>query len=218
MHIMNVVGARPNFMKIAPIYREMKKNNKFNLQLVHTGQHYDEKMSKMFFEDLELPEPDIYLGVGSGTHAQQTAKIMLEFEKVLNKYHPDLVVVVGDVNSTIAHHAAHTRHDRGKIDVRDLSIDPQLLGLQDLHHTIGGKGEDLRGDAAHIQADAAKRLARLDQDDFLTQIGCPERSGISSRAATEDEDLGMALRGRDATHGLRGPGCARRRGVRAGVS
>jgi UDP-N-acetylglucosamine 2-epimerase (non-hydrolysing) len=102
MRIFNVVGARPNFMKIAPIYREMKKVEKFDVHLVHTGQHYDEKMSKMFFEDLELPEPDIYLGVGSGTHAQQTAKIMVEFEKALENNHPDLVVVVGDVNSTIA--------------------------------------------------------------------------------------------------------------------
>jgi UDP-N-acetylglucosamine 2-epimerase (non-hydrolysing) len=102
LNIFNVVGARPNFMKIAPIYREMKKITKFNTHLIHTGQHYDEKMSKMFFEDLELPEPDIYLGVGSGTHAQQTAKIMIEFEKVLNKFQPELVIVVGDVNSTIA--------------------------------------------------------------------------------------------------------------------
>ena len=81
--IMNVVGARPNFMKIAPIQREMqKKSDKFEPLLVHTGQHYDEKMSKLFFDDLQLPQPDIYLGVGSGSHAQQTAKIMVDFEKV----------------------------------------------------------------------------------------------------------------------------------------
>jgi UDP-N-acetylglucosamine 2-epimerase (non-hydrolysing) len=101
--ILNVVGARPNFMKIAPIQRIMQKmSNIFEPILVHTGQHYDERMSKLFFEDLELPKPDIYLGVGSGTHAEQTAKIMIEFEKICETNKPDLVVVVGDVNSTAA--------------------------------------------------------------------------------------------------------------------
>lgn len=102
MKIINVVGARPNFMKIAPIIKEMKKHKEFEHVLLHTGQHYDQEMSKLFFEDLELPAPDIYLGVGSGSHAEQTARIMLEFEKVLLKEKPDLVIVVGDVNSTIA--------------------------------------------------------------------------------------------------------------------
>lgn len=104
--IISIVGARPNFMKIAPIYDAVRKfNNGKNLiehLICHTGQHYDEKMSKIFFEDLELPEPDIYLGVGSGTHAEQTAKVMIEFEKVLLAYKPDLIIVVGDVNSTVA--------------------------------------------------------------------------------------------------------------------
>ncbi len=103
MRILNVVGARPNFMKIAPIHREMqRRNSSFESLLVHTGQHYDERMSKLFFEDLELPEPDIYLGVGSGSHAEQTARIMLAFEKVCLETKPDLVLVVGDVNSTAA--------------------------------------------------------------------------------------------------------------------
>ncbi|MBP7087854.1 MAG: UDP-N-acetylglucosamine 2-epimerase (non-hydrolyzing) [Candidatus Omnitrophica bacterium] len=98
-----VAGARPNFMKIAPIMEEMSKYPEhFETTLVHTGQHYDEKMSKLFFQDLEIPEPNIYLGVGSGSHAEQTAKIMILFEKVLIEKKPDLVIVVGDVNSTIA--------------------------------------------------------------------------------------------------------------------
>jgi len=98
-----VVGARPNFMKIAPIYSEMKKDsNKFDPIIVHTGQHYDEKMSKVFFEELELPKPHIYLGVGSGSHAQQTAEIMKQFEAQLLKHQPHVMMVVGDVNSTIA--------------------------------------------------------------------------------------------------------------------
>jgi len=102
MKILNVVGARPNFMKIAPIQREMQKYPSLIPLLVHTGQHYDEKMSKLFFHDLNLPEPDVYLGVGSGTHTEQTARIMLSFEKVIETHKPDLVVVVGDVNSTAA--------------------------------------------------------------------------------------------------------------------
>ena len=101
--IMNVVGARPNFMKIGPIQREMnRRNSEFQPVLVHTGQHYDEKMSKLFFDDLQLPKPDVYLGVGSGTHAEQTAKIMIDFEKVCIEQKPDMVLVVGDVNSTVA--------------------------------------------------------------------------------------------------------------------
>ena len=101
--IMNVVGARPNFMKIGPIQREMnRRSSEFQPVLVHTGQHYDEKMSKLFFDDLQLPKPDVYLGVGSGTHAEQTAKIMIDFEKVCREHKPDMVLVVGDVNSTVA--------------------------------------------------------------------------------------------------------------------
>ena len=101
--ILNIVGARPNFMKIAPIHREMQKSdNNIEPVLIHTGQHYDERMSKLFFDDLQMPKPDEFLGVGSGTHAVQTAKVMLEFEKVCEKYKPDLVLVVGDVNSTMA--------------------------------------------------------------------------------------------------------------------
>lgn len=100
--IMAVVGARPNYMKVAPIWRELDEHERFSKVLLHTGQHYDENMSKIFFVDLKLPEPDIYLGVGSGSHAEQTAKVMIEFEKALDREKPDLVLVVGDVNSTMA--------------------------------------------------------------------------------------------------------------------
>jgi len=99
--IILVVGARPNFMKMAPLYDEMKKRN-LPVILLHTGQHYDENMSKVFFEDLGMPKPDIYLGVGSASHAKQTAKIMIDFEEVCEKELPAMVVVAGDVNSTIA--------------------------------------------------------------------------------------------------------------------
>jgi UDP-N-acetylglucosamine 2-epimerase (non-hydrolysing) len=107
MRIVLVCGARPNFMKIAPLLRAIDKHNNSTPSihieplLVHTGQHYDYEMSQVFFQDLELPKPDVYLGVGSGTHAEQTGKVMIELEKVLLKEKPDLVVVVGDVNSTL---------------------------------------------------------------------------------------------------------------------
>lgn len=113
--IMSVVGARPNFMKIAPIIKAINDHNK-NTQnnksthneklihhvLVHTGQHYDYQMSDTFFSDLNLPKPDIFLGVGSGSHAEQTADIMKKFEGVLLQEKPDVMIVVGDVNSTMA--------------------------------------------------------------------------------------------------------------------
>ncbi len=98
-----IVGARPNFMKMAPLFKEfMKYPKEFDVRLIHTGQHYDEKMSKVFFVDLELPEPNYYLGVGSGSHGYQTAKIMELYEKSLIEDQPDWVIVAGDVNSTIA--------------------------------------------------------------------------------------------------------------------
>ena len=96
-----VVGARPNFMKIAPIHAELKRRGISQI-LLHTGQHYDDNMSKVFFDDLGMPQPDIYLGIGSGSHATQTAKVMVEFEKVCKEHSPSMVVVVGDVNSTVA--------------------------------------------------------------------------------------------------------------------
>ncbi|MEO1517126.1 MAG: UDP-N-acetylglucosamine 2-epimerase (non-hydrolyzing) [Bacteroidota bacterium] len=102
MKILNIVGARPNFMKIAPLHRAFQKHADIESKIVHTGQHYDERMSDIFFNQLELPKPDYYLGVGTGTHTQVTAKVMLAFEEVVNTEKPDLILVVGDVNSTVA--------------------------------------------------------------------------------------------------------------------
>jgi UDP-N-acetylglucosamine 2-epimerase (non-hydrolysing) len=99
--ILHIVGARPNFMKMAPIIAALKRRDGVRQVLVHTGQHYDAKMSDVFFQDLGMPDPDVHLGVGSGSHAQQTAKIMLEIEPVLLREKPDVVMVAGDVNSTI---------------------------------------------------------------------------------------------------------------------
>jgi UDP-N-acetylglucosamine 2-epimerase (non-hydrolysing) len=111
LNLLLVAGARPNFMKIAPLIRAINDHNrsghsgrslKINFSLVHTGQHYDRNMSAIFFKELDIPEPDINLGVGSGSQAEQTARIMLAFEPVCLKIKPDWVIVVGDVNSTLA--------------------------------------------------------------------------------------------------------------------
>lgn len=102
LRIFHVVGARPNFMKVAPILRALGADSRFSSILVHTGQHYDEAMSGSFFRDLEIPEPDVNLGVGSGSHAEQTAQILVGIEKLLLQEKPDLVLVPGDVNSTLA--------------------------------------------------------------------------------------------------------------------
>jgi UDP-N-acetylglucosamine 2-epimerase (non-hydrolysing) len=111
MKIISVVGARPNFMKIAPFIRAVESHNARITDngkdpvthiLVHTGQHYDDKMSRAFFEALDIPDADINLGIGSGSHAQQVGQTMMAFEKVLQAHRPDWVVVVGDVNATLA--------------------------------------------------------------------------------------------------------------------
>jgi UDP-N-acetylglucosamine 2-epimerase (non-hydrolysing) len=102
MLVFLVAGARPNFMKIAPIYRASLAYSDVDCRIIHTGQHYDYQMSQAFFEDLEIPKPQYFLDAGSGSHAVQTAKIMVAFEEVCIKEKPDLVMVVGDVNSTLA--------------------------------------------------------------------------------------------------------------------
>jgi UDP-N-acetylglucosamine 2-epimerase (non-hydrolysing) len=121
-----VVGARPNFMKIAPILSELTRHpDEFQSLLVHTGQHYDTKMSDVFFDDLGLPAPDVFLGVGSGSHAVQTAQTMIAFERVLLDYRPDWTLVVGDVNSTIA-----------------CALDAAKLGIKVAHVEAGLRSRD----------------------------------------------------------------------------
>lgn len=97
-----IAAARPNFMKIAPLYHALKDQDWCGVSIVHTGQHYDAAMSEAFFNDLGLPKPDYHLNVGSGTHAEQTAGVMVGYEKVCNQHFPDLTIVAGDVNSTVA--------------------------------------------------------------------------------------------------------------------
>jgi UDP-N-acetylglucosamine 2-epimerase (non-hydrolysing) len=102
MKVFLIAGARPNFMKIAPIYRASLEHNDVECKIIHTGQHYDHEMSQTFFDELEIPTPAYHLEAGSGSHAVQTAKIMIAFEKVCEAEKPDLIMVVGDVNSTLA--------------------------------------------------------------------------------------------------------------------
>lgn len=102
LKIFNVVGARPNFMKVGPLHRAFQQFSDIESFVIHTGQHYDERMSDVFFKQLGLPEPHIYLNVGSGSHAEQTARVMIAFEEAVLEHKPDLVLVVGDVNSTVA--------------------------------------------------------------------------------------------------------------------
>lgn len=102
MNIFHIVGARPNFMKIAPVWHALRDNKNVIQTLIHTGQHYDPKMSDVFFDQLGIPSPNINLAVGSGSHAKQTAEIMIRFEPVVLESKPDLVLVYGDVNSTVA--------------------------------------------------------------------------------------------------------------------
>ncbi|TLY32976.1 MAG: UDP-N-acetylglucosamine 2-epimerase (non-hydrolyzing) [Nitrospirae bacterium] len=102
MKVLCVVGARPNFMKAAPVIEALGKRSEMSIALVHTGQHYDRQMSELFFEQLGMPEPDLHLQVGSGSHGEQTGLIMLRLESVLTEQRPDLVMVFGDVNSTVA--------------------------------------------------------------------------------------------------------------------
>jgi len=127
MKVINVVGARPNFMKMAPIIEAMEQYPaQLQPLLVHTGQHYDEAMSKTFFEDLGMPRPDIDLEVGSGSHAEQTARVMVEFERVCVRESPDLVIVVGDVNSTMA-----------------CAITAKKLGIEVAHVEAGLRSRDM---------------------------------------------------------------------------
>jgi UDP-N-acetylglucosamine 2-epimerase (non-hydrolysing) len=102
MHILHVVGARPNLMKVAPVLGALKHHSNVKQTLIHTGQHYDTNMSDVFFQQLEIPAPDVNLGVGSGSHARQTAEIMTRFEPIVLERKPDMVLVYGDVNSTVA--------------------------------------------------------------------------------------------------------------------
>ena len=158
MKFLLVAGARPNFMKVAPIMDALKAGNHRDVLLVHTGQHYDSCMSDAIFAELGLPEPDINLGVGSGSHAQQTARVMTSFEPVCLEFRPDWVVVVGDVNSTLAcaltarKLGIHVAHVEAGLRSRDTSMPEEINRLCTdaisnlLFTTDTGASENLRSE------------------------------------------------------------------------
>jgi UDP-N-acetylglucosamine 2-epimerase (non-hydrolysing) len=152
--IISIVGARPNFMKIAPIMKAFKSSGEIEPLLVHTGQHYDEKMSDLFFHQLGIPEPDINLEVGSSSHAVQTANIMKAFEPVVLEHKPDAVLVVGDVNSTIA---------CGLVAVK--------LGVKLIHIEAGLRSFD------RTMPEEINRILTDSISDFLF---CTEQSGVDN--------------------------------------
>jgi UDP-N-acetylglucosamine 2-epimerase (non-hydrolysing) len=153
-----VVGARPNFMKIAPILSELNRHpEEFQPLLVHTGQHYDAKMSDVFFDDLGLPAPDAFLGVGSGSHAMQTAQTMIAFEQVLLDHRPDWTVVVGDVNSTIA-----------------CALDAVKLGIKVAHVEAGLRSRD---------RSMPEEINRILTDSIADLLFTPSRDGDANLRA-----------------------------------
>ena len=154
MKIINVAGARPNFMKIAPLMEAFGKCDTIEPMLVHTGQHYDERMSDLFFRQLGIPEPDMNLGIGSGSHAVQTAEIMKAFEPVCLEHKPHAVLVVGDVNSTIA---------CGMVAVK--------LGIKLIHVEAGLRS----GDRA-----MPEEINRILTDCISDMLFCTEHSGVEN--------------------------------------
>jgi UDP-N-acetylglucosamine 2-epimerase (non-hydrolysing) len=153
--VLIVAGARPNFVKIAPIMREFKKHKRhFEVFLVHTGQHYDFGMSDVFFQNLRIPSPDIYLGVGSASHSIQTAKIMVAFENTVLLQKPDLVIVVGDVNSTLA-----------------CSLVASKLGVKSAHVEAGLRSFD---------REMPEEINRMITDSLSDYLFVSERSGLQN--------------------------------------
>src|SRR5271155_3240943 len=154
IRLLSVVGARPNFMKIAPIVEELKKHPDVEHCLVHSGQHYDELLSGNFFADLGLPKPDVNLEAGSGSHAVQTAEIMTRIEPVLLDYKPQIVLVVGDVNSTIA-----------------AALTAVKLGIDVAHIEAGLRSFDMR---------MPEEINRKLTDTISTLLFVTEQSGIDN--------------------------------------
>ena len=194
--IILVVGARPNFMKIAPIYAELQSRGQ-ELILLHTGQHYDDNMSKVFFDDLGMPKPDIYMGIGSGSHAYQTGTVMIEFEKICQEKDPSMVVVVGDVNSTVACTivcakmgipCAHVEAGLRSFD-RDMPEEINRIltdSVADLLLTPSPDGDE------HLRAEgiAEERIIRVGNvmiDSLYNNLARAERSSIQDDLGLEDD-------------------------------
>lgn len=200
MKLLHVVGARPNFMKVAPVLRAAERAGRFSQVLVHTGQHYDVSMSDAFFRELHLPAPDINLEVGTGTHAEQTARIMLGFEPVLLQSRPDWILVYGDVNSTLAAALVASKlgirvaHVEAGLRSRDREMPEEINRvltdqIADLLLTPSRDGDaNLRAEG--IPASRIRMVGNVMVDTLLflrdkaRALGMPERFGIQGRPYT----------------------------------
>jgi UDP-N-acetylglucosamine 2-epimerase (non-hydrolysing) len=199
LKVITVAGARPNFMKIAPLVAAMKRRPaEFKSVLVHTGQHYDAQMSEAFFRDLEIAEPDVYLGVGSGSHAVQTAAIMQAFEPVVLSEQPDWVIVVGDVNSTLAcalvcaKLGVKVAHVEAGLRSRDRSMPEEINRvltdqIADLLLTPSTDADaNLRAEG--IPEDRICFVGNIMIDSLLGQLGRARESSIREALNIQDKD------------------------------
>lgn len=202
LKVIIVAGARPNFMKIAPIVAAMKRRPaEFQTLILHTGQHYDDAMSDAFFRELELPAPDVFLGVGSGTHAAQTAAVMAAFEPVVMKEKPDWVVVVGDVNSTLACALVSAKlqvkvaHVEAGLRSRDRSMPEEINRLltdqiADLLLTPSRDGDaNLRAEG--IPEARIKFVGNIMIDSLMTQLARARNSNVLAMLQLEEEEYGV---------------------------
>jgi UDP-N-acetylglucosamine 2-epimerase (non-hydrolysing) len=202
LKVILVAGARPNFMKVAPIYAEMKRRrDEFAPLIVHTGQHYDAAMSDAFFEDLKMPKPDIYLGVGSASHAVQTARIMTEFEPVVLEHRPEWVVVVGDVNSTIAcalvcaKLGIRVAHVEAGLRSRDRTMPEEINriltdAISDLLLTTS-RDADANLAAEGISAEKIRFVGNVMIDSLLEHLKLSEDSNIRSGLGLDAKDYAV---------------------------
>ena len=202
LKVLLIAGARPNFMKVAPIYAEMKRrDSEFVPMIVHTGQHYDAAMSDAFFEDLGMPKPDIYLGVGSGSHAVQTAKIMTEFEPVVLEHKPDWVLVVGDVNSTIACALVCAKlgikiaHVEAGLRSRDRAMPEEINriltdSISDLLLTTS-QDADVNLDQEGIRGGRVKFVGNVMIDSLLEHLKIAENSPVRTELGIEAGEYGV---------------------------
>ena len=218
MKIVSVVGARPNFMKVAPFCRALKAHKGVKHVLVHTGQHYDVKMSEQFFKELGIPKPDVNLGIGSGSHAEQVGRTMIEFEKVLKKERPDWVVVLGDVNATcacsITAKKEHIKcaHIEAGLRSRDMDMPEEINRLvtdrlSDLLFTpdrLSNRNLKDEGVPAskikfvgNIMIDTLERerakAAKLDINKIIKENLIPEQKGRELPHLAEDGYIGMTM-------------------------
>ncbi len=202
LKVINVVGARPNFMKVAPIVEAMRRRaSEFTPLVVHTGQHYDERMSAAFFRDLQLPAPDVYLGVGSGSHAQQTAAVMQRFEPVVLEEKPDWVLVVGDVNSTLACALVCSKlnipvaHVEAGLRSRDRTMPEELNRLltDQLADLLLTPSEDADRNllSEGIPRERIRLVGNVMIDSLFKQLALAEASDVRARFSVEGRDYAV---------------------------